>query len=376
MTECDFLIVGAGIAGATAAYQLAQRGRVVVLERESQPGYHTTGRSAAFYAETYGNAVIRALTTGSRSFYVNPPPGFSEHPLLLPLGAMFVGRAEQIPSLERTFREGSRLVNSLRWLNTKEILARVPAIRPENAAAGVAEPDSMSIDVHALHQGFLRGMRAQGGQLVTDAEVLGAEWRGGRWIATTRAGAFTAPVLVNAAGAWCDVFAGIVGARPIGLVPKRRTALIFPPPAGLEPRGWPLVIDADEQFYFKPDAGKFLASPADETPMEACDVQPDELDVAICIDRIERATTMKISRVERKWAGLRSFVSDKTIVAGFDPDLPGFFWLAGQGGYGIQTAPAMGRVVTALALGKELPADLIELGVSEAALAPARFRRR
>ena len=373
--ECDFLIVGAGIAGASAGYNLAEHGRVIILERESQPGYHTTGRSAAFYSETYGNAIIRALTTGSRDFYMKPPPGFTEQPLLLPLGAIYIGTAEQKPLLDKIFVEGGRLVASLRMLTQEEILAQVPVIRPEHATAGVSEPDSMSIDVHSLHQGFLRGMRSRGGQVVTDAEVLTAKRAGDRWQVTTPAGDFAAPVLVNAAGAWCDVLARIAGAKPVGLVPKRRTAIIFAPPAGLDITGWPIVNDAEETYYFKADAGKFLASPADETPMAPCDVQPDELDVAICVDRIETATTMKIPRVERKWAGLRSFVADKTIVEGFDPDLAGFFWLAGQGGYGIQTAPAMGRVVAALATGGSLPADLLQLGVTEAALSPARFRR-
>ncbi|HUN53483.1 MAG TPA: FAD-binding oxidoreductase [Candidatus Sulfotelmatobacter sp.] len=373
--DCDFLIVGAGIAGASAGYNLAARGRVVILERESQPGYHTTGRSAAFYSETYGNAVIRALTTGSRDFYTNPPAGFTDQPLLLPLGAIYIASEEQKPALDKLFADGSRLVDSLRMLGRDEILARVPVVRPEFAAAGMLEPESRSIDVHALHQGFLRGLRRRGGTVVTDAEVTKAVRQDERWLVTTPAGEFTAPVLVNAAGAWCDVLAGIAGARPVGLVPKRRTAIIFAPPPGVDITGWPIVSDTDEKFYFKADAGKFLASPADETPMEPCDVQPDELDVAICVDRIESATTMRVARVERKWAGLRSFVADKTIVAGFDPDLAGFFWLAGQGGYGIQTAPAMGRVVAALASHQDLPADIRALGISAADLSPARFRR-
>ncbi|HYM30774.1 MAG TPA: FAD-binding oxidoreductase [Candidatus Cybelea sp.] len=370
----DFIVIGAGIAGAGAAYNLAPRGHVIVLEREAQPGYHTTGRSAAFYSETYGNAAIRALTTGSRAFYMNPPHGFSETPLLTPLGALYIGTREQIPALEKIYADGSKLVRTLKRLTTDEILAWVPVIRREHAAAGIAEPDSMSIDVHALHQGFLRGARASGAAIVTDADVIEMRRVGERWQIRTSAGEFAAPVVVNAAGAWADVIGALAGAKPIGLVPKRRTALVFPPPPGLDIARYPLVVDADESFYFKPDAGRFLASPADETPMPPCDVQPEELDVATCVDRIERATTLKIARVERKWAGLRSFVADKTIVAGFDAAQPGFFWLAGQGGYGIQTAPAMGRAVGALATGGSLPGDLADLGITPAMLSPSRLR--
>jgi len=373
--ECDFLIVGGGIAGASAGYNLASHGRVIIVERESQPGYHTTGRSAAFYSETYGNATIRALTTGSRHFYLHPPAGFTDVPLLSPSGALYLARAEQRPTLERLHAEGSRLVDNLRWLTTAEILARVPVIRPEAAVLGLLEPDSMSIDVHALHQGFLRGVRAQGGAVLSNAECLGLTRRDGRWQVATRAGTFIAPVLIDAAGAWADELAGLAGAAPVGLVPKRRTVLVFDPPTGVAVKNWPLVIDADEKFYFKPDAGRILASPADETPMPPCDVQPDELDIALCVDRLQQATSLPIKSILRKWAGLRSFVADKTPVVGFDPQADGFFWLAGQGGYGIQTAPAMGQLVAALATGAGVPAELVRLGVREAELSPARFRR-
>lgn len=372
--NCDYLIIGAGMAGVSAGYFLARHGKVIVLEQESQPAYHATGRSAALYSETYGNATVRAITTGGRGFFLSPPQGFTDHLLLSPRGVMVVGSEAQRASVERIHNEGRQLVASVRLLAQAEILARVPVLRPEHATCGVDEPDAMDIDVHALHQGFLRGLRAAGGEVRTDAEVRGLDRRGDLWEAETRAGRFAAPVLVNAAGAWADRVAALAGIPPVGLVPKRRTAITFDPPAGLDVRTWPALIDADERFYFKPDAGRLLASPADETPSEPCDAQPDELDIAICIDRLQTATLLDIRRIESRWAGLRSFVADKTPVAGFEPDHSGFFWLAGQGGYGIQTAPAMGRLVAELARGRPMPADLADLGASEAALGPARFR--
>ncbi|MCW5731845.1 MAG: FAD-binding oxidoreductase [Alphaproteobacteria bacterium] len=374
MTECDFLVVGAGMAGVSAGFFLGRHGRVIVLEQESQPAYHATGRSAALYSETYGNAAVRAITTGGRAFFLSPPAGFADHPLLAARGVLVVGSAAQRASVERIHEEGRRLVASVRLVDQAEILRRVPVMRPEQALLGVDEPDAMDIDVHALHQGFLRGLRAAGGAVRTDAEVRALARRGELWEAETPAGRFAAPVLINAAGAWADRVASLAGIPPVGLSPKRRTAITFDPPAGQSIRAWPALIDADEQFYFKPDAGRLLASPADETPSEPCDAQPDELDIAICVDRLQAATSIEVRRIESRWAGLRTFAPDKTPVAGFEPGHAGFFWLAGQGGYGIQTAPAMGRLVAELARGLPMPADLEDLGARAAALSPARFR--
>jgi len=370
--HADILVIGAGIAGAAIAWHLAPEARVILLERECQPGYHATGRSAALYSETYGNAAVRAITTASRPFYVAPPAGFAEHPLLTPRGSMIVGGPQHEEKLRATHAEMRRLVASVEWLDAAHIAARVPVLRPQAGAWAVYEPEAMDMDVHAIHQGFLRGVGAGGGRLVCGAEVRALARSGGVWQVDTAAGRFAAPIVVNAAGAWCDQIAALAGVAPVGLVPKRRTAFTFAAPAGIDSSGWPLVIDADEQFYFKPDAGVLLGSPANEDPVPAQDVQPEELDVAIAADRIETATTLQIGRVLRKWAGLRSFVADKTPVAGFAPDAEGFFWLAGQGGYGIQTAPALGRLAAALALGRSLPADIAALGVAAEELSPAR----
>lgn len=376
MQTTDVLIIGAGMAGASAAYSLAPHLRVVVLEREAQPGYHATGRSAAMYSETYGNATVRALTTASKAFYFNPPAGFSDYPLLTPRGALIVGGAARHDQLREALRSMQALVPNIEWWTQDQILRRVPVLRPEAAMYAVYEPDAMDMDVHAIHQGFLRGAKNAGVRLVCDAEVSQVTCEGGVWCVHTAAGRFCAPLLINAAGAWCDEIAQLAGVAAVGLVPKRRTAFTAPAPAGTDISGWPLVIDADEGFYFKPDAGMLLASPANEDPMTPQDVQPEELDVAIAVDRLEQATTMTFPKVRRKWAGLRSFVADKTPVAGFAPDAPGFFWLAGQGGYGIQTAPALGELAAALVRGLPVPPAIAALGVRAEDLSPTRAALR
>jgi len=358
MQTTDVVIIGAGMAGASAAYFLAQQQRVTLLERETQPGYHATGRSAAMYIETYGNATVRAITTASKAFYLQPPAGFSDYPLLTPRGALMVGTAADRDALRATWQEMQALLPNVQWWTQAQILQRVPLIRPEFAGCGIFEPDAMDMDVNAIHQGFLRGARAAGTQLVCDAGVTQIRREPAGWHVSTPAGDFFAPVLVNAAGAWCDELALLAGVAPIGLRPKRRTAFTVDAPPGCDISDWPLVIDAGEGYYFKPDAGALLMSPANEDPVAAQDVQPEEIDVAMAVDRIQTATTLQIRKIKRQWAGLRSFVADKTPVAGFAADAPGFFWLAGQGGYGIQTAPAMGALVAALVQGTPLPATM------------------
>ena len=372
MKTTDILIIGAGMAGASAAYYMAPHAKVLVLEREAQPGYHTTGRSAAMYVETYGNATVRAITTASKGFYRQPPDGFSTGPLLTPRGTLIVGDASHHDALREAWNTMRALVPNIEWWTQGQILRRVPVLRPEAAVYAVYEPDAMDMDVHAIHQGFLRGAKQSGAGLVCDAEVRQVRREGALWCVETGAGRFCAPILVNAGGAWCDELARLAGVAPVGLVPKRRTAFTFDAPAGLEFRDWPIVIDADERYYFKPEAGMLLATPANEDPMEPQDVQPEELDIAIAVDRLEQATTLKVRQVRRKWAGLRSFVADKTPVAGFAPDAPGFFWLAGQGGYGIQTAPAMGELAAALVRGLPMPPAITALGVRAEDLAAGR----
>jgi D-arginine dehydrogenase len=377
MQDFDFAVIGAGIAGVSAAYHLAPHAKAIILERESVPAYHTTGRSAALHSETYGSAEIRAITVVSGHFYRKPPVGFAEHPLLTPRGALIAGRAEQRADLEKAAAEYARLVPSVRWLEPAEVLRRQPLLKPEACAGGAIFEEAEDMDVAAIHGGFLKGARAAGAALRLDAEVTRLERKSGHWRIGLRDGeSLLARALIDASGAWADAVSGLAGAKPVGLVPKRRTAFTFDAPAGLQLAHMPMVIDFDETWYVKPEVGQFLGSPADETPSPPCDAQPEEMDIAIAVDRIETATTLRIGRIKNKWAGLRSFVADKNLVIGYDPAVDGFFWLAGQGGYGIQTAEAAGRLAASLALGKGLPADIAGLGVTEAALSPRRFTQR
>lgn len=372
MPHCDVIIVGAGIAGASAGYFLAATHRVIVLEREEQPGYHATGRSAALYTATYGSETVRALTLAAGPFFRTPPAGFAEHELLTRRGLLFVAREDQRQTLERHHATVSGLVRDARLLSAAEAIALCPVLRPGHIVAAMLEPDARDIDVAALLHGYLRGLRQHGGRIVTGADVTGVARDAGAWRVDTAAGTFVAPLLVNAAGAWADELALLAGARPLGLVPKRRTAMLVDAPDGHDVAAWPMVVDADEQLYFKPDAGRLLVSPADETPSPPCDARPDEIDVATGIERLQRATTVPVRRVRHSWAGLRTFAADKDLVAGFDPAVDGFFWLAGQGGYGIQTSPSMGRLASALIAGRAIPGELTDLGLSAAALAPDR----
>lgn len=374
MKRCDVLVIGAGVAGASAAYQLAASGRVIVLEQESTPGYHTTGRSAATYTENYGKPVVRALTLASKAFFDNPPADFAEHPLLTPRGALWVAREDQLAVLDRALAEAQKLVSSVRAVSAAEALEISPALRPGYTAAGVYEPDAMDIDVHAVHGGFLKGLVQRGGEVVTDAGVTALRRERGTWIAETSKGAFSAPIVVNAAGAWCDEVAKLAGVAPLGLTPKRRTAITFDAPDGIDVSLWPLVIDAEEAFYFKPEAGRILASPADETPSPPCDAQPEEIDIALIVDKFETASRFRVRTITHKWAGLRSFVADNTPVVGMAGDADGFLWLAGQGGYGIMTSPAMGSAAAALINASALPGHFARFGLTESALSPRRLR--
>ncbi|QJR10361.1 FAD-dependent catabolic D-arginine dehydrogenase DauA [Usitatibacter rugosus] len=369
----DFVVVGAGIAGASVASALASRGSVAVLDMEEHAGYHSTGRSAALYSAIYGNATIRALTRASREFLFEPSADFSSVPLVSPRQTLYFAREDQMASLERMrsdddVKAGTELVDAVRAASL------VPIFKPGYVHAAALDAGSADIDVDALHQAYLRRTRSLGGRIELGAAVREARWTGDLWSIATRQDTFTAPVVVNCAGAWGDEFARLAGVRPIGLQPRRRTAMRIEAPTGAELSPWPAAVDVDEEFYFKPDAGALLLSPADEHESPACDVQPEELDVAIAVDRFERATSLRVERVTRRWAGLRVFTSDRTPALGFDDEARGFFWLVGQGGYGIQTSPALGRIAAALACGEAPPIDEKTLGVRYDALAMDRFR--
>ena len=373
MTTCDFLVIGAGISGAAAAYELAAHGKVIVLEAESAPGYHSTGRSAALYTRNFGSPTVRAFNRASFAFLSAPPPGFADHPLLSTRGALTIGKADKRPQIEEHLALGAA-DDSIVELSQAAALRLAPHLRPQAVAFAAYEADVMDMDVAAIHQGFLRGLRARGGTVVCDAGVTALEYRENEWHAQTPAGAFAAPVVVNAAGAWADKIGEMAGAEPVGLVPKRRTVIIVELPDGMDSRSWPAVDEVGYGCYCKPETGRVLASPADETPVEPCDVQPEDLDVAIIADWVERNTHIPVHRIARRWAGLRCFVADDGPVCGFDEEADGFFWLCGQGGYGIMMSSSLGRTTASLITRGELPEDIATAGVTAADIAPARLR--
>lgn len=356
--DSDIAIVGAGMAGASLAAEIGGEASVLLLEAEDQPGYHSTGRSAAFWAESYGGPFVQPLTTASGPFL--EAQGF-----LSPRGGLHIADAGGLVALAGLEGEFGERV-AFEQLDRDRLQALLPGLRPA-WVAGLLEPSCTDIDVAGLHGFYLAQARRSGTRLVTRAEVRDLRRQGRGWSVETAAGKFSAGVLVNAAGAWADRIAAIAGATPMGLQPYRRTLsqLRIDPPARPD---LPLVMDARQRFYFKPEAGgRLWLSPHDETPCDPCDCAPEELDVAVAIDRLEGAVDWKVQRVERSWAGLRSFAPDRRPVYGFDPAIAGFFWCAGQGGFGIQTAPAAAKLAADLLLGRvpELDAE---------PYAPGRFR--
>jgi D-arginine dehydrogenase len=374
LIACDFLVVGSGIAGASIACELAPHAKVIVAEQEDRAGYHTSGRSAAMYIVSYGVAPVRMLTAVSRAFFDSPPDGFADYPLLTPRGCLTIARKDQFERLASEARALAETASAYREIGEAEAKALVPRLRDGAAARALYEPDSADIDVAALLQGFMRLAKARGAAFRLDARVGALERQGDKWRATLRDGeTIVAGAIVDAAGAWADTLAGLAGLSGLGLMPKRRTAILIDPPPGVDIAGWPNVLDVSEQFYFKPQSGLILASPGDETPSPPTDAAPEELDIALCVDRIQAAADLPVSRVTRAWAGLRTFAPDHALVIGHDSRVQGFFWFAGQGGFGMQTSPAAARFGAALALGKPIPADLAERGMTETTFSPARL---
>jgi D-arginine dehydrogenase len=372
----DVAIVGAGIAGASLAWHLAPRVRVLLLEREAQPGSHSTGRSAAMFMESYGSPQGRALTRASRAFYERPPAGFTDVPLLTPRGVLYVARDGQQQVLDRLESDLQAAGTAVHRIDARDALAQVPILRQPGLLGAVVEPQAMDIDVHALLQGYLRGARAAGAALWCNAVLHRAERDAGVWTVRLADGReLRTRTVVNAAGAWADDVAVRCGAAPLGLQPKRRSAFTFAAPVGIDARHWPAVVDAGERWYFKPDAGQLLGSPANADPVPAHDVVAEELDIATGIAAIETATTASIRRPTRTWAGLRTFAPDGEMVIGWDARREGFFWLAGQGGWGIQSASGTARLAAALMQRAPLPEQLRQLGVDPGAIDPARRAR-
>jgi len=366
-TNFDVIIIGAGIAGASLAAQLQPRKNVLVVEMEERPGYHSTGRSAAMYIPTYGPPMILALTRASGGFFHNPPEGFTAAPLLSPRGVVMLVDAGQ----EAEAEQGRAL--GFTDISIAEVCGLLPLLRRDSIAMALFDRAGEDIDVDLLHQGFLRGFRRAGGSLRCDAAARALTRKDGEWVVDTTAGSFRAPVIANAAGAWADEVAMLAGVATIGLQPKRRSAALVTPPAGVDITGWPLGFGAGETFYFKPMGGKIMISPADATPVEPHDAWADDMKIAEAIELYQMHMDHAITRLDHTWAGLRSFAPDGEPVVGYDPQVEGFFWLAGQGGYGIQTSPALSRTAAALICHAELPADVVAEGASAAAISPRRF---
>lgn len=363
MTDYDIAIVGAGMAGASLAAELAPNCRVLLLEAEDRPGYHSTGRSAAFWMESYGGPDIQPLTSASG-------PLLRAGGFLKPRGALYVGRAEDREKLDR-FEETFARDVVLERRDANALRTMIPGLNPI-WESGLFEPSCVDIDVAALHQSFLLAAGKHGTVLAIDSALRKAERDGDGWRLQTAAGEHRAAILVNAAGAWADRVAAMAGVTPLGIQPYRRTMVqlaVDPAPAD----DMPLVLDISERFYFKPESGRLWLTPHDETPCDPGDVAPEEIDVAIAIDRLQGVVDWRVQRVEHRWAGLRSFLPDRLPAYGYDPTAADFFWYAGQGGFGIQTAPAAAKLAAALLL-RRTP-DAAVAGIDPATYSPDRFRR-
>ncbi|WFL77282.1 FAD-dependent oxidoreductase [Altererythrobacter arenosus] len=369
MDRVDFLVIGAGIAGLSAAAHLAQHGSVAVCESESAPGFHSSGRSAAFAHFDMDSALVRALTAASMPFLEEPAA--KRHP------AMFIGLAGQerkLDEVEQSYRAWAPHVRRITAEKAREI---VPALNTGNGAlvGALLDTEARKLDAHAMLEGHRRLLRDRGGTMAVDAKVTGLRREGDRWTIDTPSQSYSAGAVINAAGAWADKVAALGGVAPIGIRPLRRTVITFDVPEGLDVSSWPFTKTVGSGFYFEPEGrGRLLACPMDEGASEPCDAQPEEEDVALAAWRVEEATTLEIRRIASKWAGLRSFAPDRLPVAGFDPSAPGFFWLAGQGGFGLQTSPAMSLAVEALATRGDWPDELSAVAVTAEQLSPARLR--
>ncbi|MDQ7247351.1 NAD(P)/FAD-dependent oxidoreductase [Dongia sedimenti] len=374
-TDCDFLVIGAGVSGAAAASELAALGSTILLEMEDQPGYHSSGRSAALYTPNYGPAMVREICQAAGAFFDAPPPGFAEHPLLTPRGALTLGIDDPEGAIDALLKDAPP-AHPIEEISLERAIELCPLIRPGVFRRAIYEPGVRDMDAAAIHQGYLRGFKARDGRLAVSAQVTALERSGGAWTAVTASGRFRAPVVVNAAGAWADRIGALAGATRIGLQPCLRTVILVEVPPEFCRPSQPVGEVIETWHYFKPEAGRILASPGDETPVDPMDAYPDDMVIAELADYLERHTLLKIERVLRSWAGLRSFVPDHCPVAGPDPRAEGFFWLAGQGGYGIMMSPVLGRATASLIDTGALPEDLKERGLTPADLAPGRAALR
>jgi D-arginine dehydrogenase len=373
VASADFLIVGGGVAGLSAAARLARHGRAIVIEGEEAVGFHSSGRSAAFSHFGIGNRVVRALTRHSRAFFLEA----GDPPLAVRRPALFVATGEMLPALAELKEAMAPFAPGLAACDEAGMQALFPPLRTGGDAivAGIVDPDGLRLDSDALLQAFVRSVRGAGGEVRTGARIAAIARDGAAWRVTLANGeTLAAPILVNAAGAWADQVAAMAGVAPLGLKPLRRTIIVVDPPAGADVSAWPFVKTALDDFYILPEGGRLAASPVDEVESDPCDAQPEEYDVALAAWKVERYTTLSVARIGHRWAGLRTFTLDRTPALGFDPEAPGFFWLAGQGGFGLQTAPAVAAAAEALAAGAIWPETLSALGVGADDLKVDRLR--
>jgi len=373
----DVVIVGGGIAGVSVGHFLAEAGvDVAIVEAEATLAHHTTGRSAAQFLENYGDDTVRRMSMASRPFFADPPEQFCDSALWSIRPRMRVGGPEMADLFRTETVEEQRLVPSTTLLDAEQTLAMLPVMRPELVGCGVIEPNAMELDVAALHQLFVRGIRHHGGAIAVSQPVTSIEPTKSAWRVTAGDEAIECGVVVNAAGAWGDQVAAMAGVEPIGLHPLRRTAFIARIDPGHDTTAWPLTdfesLADGMMLYCKPESGGLLVSPADETPSEPCDAKPEELDIALAIDRLNTWTTLNVRSIASSWAGLRTFTADRSLVAGFAPGANGYFWLSGHGGYGIQTAPGLGRTAASLILNGRVPDDVAAIGVTSGDLAADR----
>lgn len=369
------LVIGGGIAGVSAGHALARhpsRPQVTLIEAEGQLAFHTTGRSAAQLIENYGTPPLRSLTRASRAWF-DDPEGLADGPLLDPRGVLSVAGPDQSDYFDQQLADGRAVNPTIAEIGVEDAVRLFPLLRPERIARALWEPESADIDVAAVHQCFVRGLARSGGTIATRHRAQRLERRGQTWAVATDGGTLEADLVVNAAGAWGDDVAARAGLAPIGLQPLRRTAFMVASHSPGSGR-WPLTADIEHHWYVKPDGAQFLCSPAEENPSEPCDAKPEEVDVALAIDRINAATTIGIRSVASAWTGLRTFTPDRTMAIGPDPDEPSFIWCVGQGGTGIQSSPGAGRLVADLALDGRPGPTFDGFGLDPAAFDPARFR--
>ena len=373
MSSSDILVIGGGIAGLSAADALSGHARVTVLEAEEAIGYHSSGRSATMLHYALGDPQVRALTLASRAFFDDPPEGFSDVPLGRRMAVLVHAREDEVAALDAVDTAIAPFTE-LERLDATGIAALCPALRtgPGGAVAGIADREALRLDPHALLQGHARALRRNRGEIVTGARVSAIERSGADWrIVTDRGQTFSAPILVNAAGAWADSVAALAGLGRLGLTPLKRTIVTFDGPVDADVSKWPFAKTVGDELYFSPESGRLFASPMDEVPTDPCDAQPDEYEIALAAHRIEERTTMRVDRIHSRWAGLRTFAPDRHVIAGFDPRSDGFFWLAGQGGFGLQTSPVMAGIAGSLIAGSPWPTE----AVAPDETSPARFLR-